>query len=113
MESTVGVLVMAGLMVLTVIFMIMAMFANLYKKAGPHEALVVYGFRGTRIVKGRGAVSFPWWKVPASLARIDVVRRRAGKGSLHAQGVAVMVEAVAQLKVKSDPESIQPWRSSS
>ena len=37
------IVVIAGLMVLTVIFL-MAMFASLYKKAGPHEALVVYGF---------------------------------------------------------------------
>ena len=35
------------------------MFARLYRKAGPHEALVVYGFRGTRIIKGRGSVIFP------------------------------------------------------
>ena len=42
--TTLGVVVVAGLMVLTVI-LVMAMFANLYRKAGPHEALVVYGFR--------------------------------------------------------------------
>src|ERR1700761_2267069 len=52
------VLTMAGLMVLVVIFL-MAMFARLYRKAGPHEALVVYGFRGTRIVKGHGTIIFP------------------------------------------------------
>src|SRR5436309_13773127 len=48
----------AGLMALTLI-LLMAMFARLYRKAGPHEALVVYGFRGTRIIKGRGSVIFP------------------------------------------------------
>ncbi|HET8548347.1 MAG TPA: flotillin family protein, partial [Bryobacteraceae bacterium] len=58
MYPSIGVLVMAGLMVLAVVF-ILAMFANLYRKAGPHEALVVYGFRGTRIIKGRGAVIYP------------------------------------------------------
>src|SRR6201998_3223728 len=36
-----------------------AMFARLFRKAGPHEALVVYGFRGTRIVIGRGTVILP------------------------------------------------------
>ena len=58
MDISLGVFVIAGLMVLTLMFL-MAMFASLYRKAGPHEALVVYGFRGTRIVKGRGAVIFP------------------------------------------------------
>jgi len=37
----------------------MAVFAKLYRKAGPHEALVVYGFRGTRVIKGHGTVILP------------------------------------------------------
>ena len=41
------------------LFFLMAMFAKLFRKAGPHEALIVYGFRGTRVVKGRGTVIFP------------------------------------------------------
>ena len=53
-----GVFVIAGLMALTILFLL-AMFARLYRKAGPHEALVVYGFRGTRVVKGHGTVIFP------------------------------------------------------
>lgn len=107
MEGTIGILVVAGLMVLTVIF-IMAMLANLYKKAGPHEALVVYGFRGTRIVKGRGVVIFPvvenYRQLSLELMSFDVAPE---KEVYTKQGVAVTVEAVAQLKVKSDPESIQ------
>jgi flotillin len=86
----------------------MTMFAQLYRKAGPHEALVVYGFRGTRIIKGRGSVIFPmvenWRMLSLELMSFDV----APQQSLYTkQGVAVTVEAVAQLKVKSDPESIQ------
>src|SRR5439155_919129 len=79
----------------------------LYRKAGPHEALVVYGFRGTRIVKGRGTVIFPmienWHELSLELMSFDV----APQQDLYTrQGVAVTVEAVAQIKVKSDPESI-------
>ncbi len=94
-------------MVLTVLF-VMAMFANLYRKAGPHEALVVYGFRGTRIVKGRGVVIFPvienFRMLSLELMSFDVAPE---KDVYTRQGVAVTVEAVAQIKVKSDPESIQ------
>src|SRR6266545_3602156 len=102
-----GVFVIAGLMVLAVLF-VMAMFAKLYRKAGPHEALVVYGFRGTRIVKGRGTVIFPmvesWRGLSLELMSFDV----APQQDLYTkQGVAVTVEAVAQIKVKSDPESVQ------
>lgn len=102
-----GVFVMAGLMVL-VLFIIVALFAGLYRKAGPHEALVVYGFRGTRIVKGHGTVIFPMVEscreLSLELMSFDV----APKQDLYTkQGVAVTVEAVAQIKVKSDPESVQ------
>src|SRR5881396_3304615 len=96
----------AGLMALTLI-LLMAMFARLYRKAGPHEALVVYGFRGTRIIKGRGSVIFPMVEncklLSLELMSFDV----APQQDLYTrQGVAVTVEAVAQIKVKSDPESI-------
>src|SRR5881396_2971584 len=101
-----GVLVITSLMVV-VILLLLAMFARLYRKAGPHEALVVYGFRGTRIVKGRGTVIFPmvenWHELSLELMSFDV----APQQDLYTrQGVAVTVEAVAQIKVKSDPESI-------
>lgn len=101
------VFVMAGLMVL-VVFVLIALFAGLYRKAGPHEALVVYGFRGTRIVKGHGTVIFPMVEscreLSLELMSFDV----APKQDLYTkQGVAVTVEAVAQIKVKSDPESVQ------
>src|SRR5947207_6352250 len=97
----------AGLMALTLI-LLMSMFARLYRKAGPHEALVVYGFRGTRIIKGRGSVIFPMVEncrlLSLELMSFDV----APQQDLYTkQGVAVTVEAVAQIKVKSDPESIQ------
>jgi flotillin len=97
----------AGLMGLAIIFL-MAMLARLYRKAGPHEALVVYGFRGTRIIKGRGSVIFPMVEncrlLSLELMSFDV----APQQDLYTkQGVAVTVEAVAQIKVRSDPESIQ------
>ena len=52
------ILYIASALVLTLLAL-MAVMATLYRKAGPHEALIVYGFRGTRIVKGRGTVIFP------------------------------------------------------
>jgi flotillin len=97
---------MAALMAL-VILLLLSMFARLYRKAGPHEALVVYGFRGTRVVKGHGTVIFPMVEscreLSLQLMSFDV----APQQDLYTgQGVAVTVEAVAQIKVKSDPESI-------
>ncbi len=99
--------VMSGLMVLAVLFLV-SVLGKLYRKAGPHEALIVYGVRGTRIVKGHGTVIFPMVEncrgLSLELMSFDV----APQQDLYTrQGVAVTVEAVAQIKVKSDPESIQ------
>src|SRR3954454_23339517 len=93
-------------MVLAILF-IMAMFARLFRKAGPHEAIIVYGFRGTRVVKGRGTVIFPMVESARGLSLELMSFDVAPKQDLYTrQGVAVTVEAVAQIKVKSDPESI-------
>src|SRR5215470_8653285 len=106
MHITAGVWVIAGLLVLSVIFL-MSMFAKLFRKAGPHEALVVYGFRGTRIVKGRGTVIFPMIEAFRGLSLELMTFDVAPVQDLYTkQGVAVTVEAVAQIKVKSDLESI-------
>jgi len=107
MLITSEVIIIAGLMVLAILFL-MAMFARLYRKAGPNEALVVYGFRGTRIVIGHGTLILPmlqsFRQLSLELMSFDV----APPQDLYTkQGVAVTVEAVAQIKVKSDPESIK------
>src|SRR5471032_3682482 len=100
------VFVIAGLMILAIIFL-MAMFAKLFRKAGPHEAIIVYCFRGTRVVKGRGTVIFPMVEscreLSLELMSFDVAPKQ---DLYHKQGVAVTVEAVAQIKVRSDQPSI-------
>jgi flotillin len=87
--------------------LLMAFFTKLYRKAGPNEALVVYGIRGPRIIKGHGTIILPMVEncreLSLELMSFDV----APQQDLYTrQGVAVTVEAVAQIKVKSDPESI-------
>jgi len=98
--------VIAGVIVLTTLFL-MSMLARLYRKAGPHQALVVYGFRGTRVVKGHGTVIFPMIETCRDLSLELMSFDVAPQQDLYTkQGVAVTVEAVAQIKVKSDTESI-------
>jgi flotillin len=98
--------VYAGLAVLGLL-LIMAVLAKLFRKAGPHEALIIYGLRGTRIVKGGGTIIYPMIEqckdLSLELMSFDV----APQQNLYTkQGVAVTVEAVAQIKVKNDKESI-------
>ncbi len=89
------------------LLLLMSTAARLYRKAGPHEALIVYGFRAKRVVVGRGTIVLPMiencHELSLELMSFDV----APQQDLYTkQGVAVTVEAVAQIKVKSDTESI-------
>jgi flotillin len=81
---------------------------GLFRRVGPNRALIVYGWGGMHTVTGGGRVVWPlvqsYRELSLELMSFDV----APEQNLYtAQGVAVMVEAVAQIKVKSDPESIQ------
>ena len=101
------VLIISSLAVL-VILMILLIAARMFRKVGPNEALIVYGFGGNKIVQGGGAIVLPMvqscQELSLELMSFDV----APQQDLYTQqGVAVTVEAVAQIKVKSDPESIR------
>jgi flotillin len=101
------IIVIAALAVLALMFVI-GMFARLFRKAGPHQALIVYGFRGPRVIKGRGTFVLPMLENSRDLSLELMSFDVAPQQDLYTmQGVAVTVEAVAQIKVKSDPESIQ------
>jgi len=98
-------IVAAGIVVATL--MLLAFCAQMYRKVGPNEAFIVYGAGGTRVIKGGGTLIFPmihsFKTLPLELMSFDVAPRQ----DLYTkQGVAVTVEAVAQIKVKSDHESI-------
>ena len=101
-----SMILIVGLSVLALII-VMGILARMYRKAGPNEALVVYGFRGPRVIKGHGTVIFPMVEncreLSLELMSFDV----APQQDLYTkQGVAVTVEAVAQIKVRSDQASI-------
>jgi flotillin len=103
-QNPIVIFVLLGVLVLLFILMT---FAKLFRKAGPHEAIIVYGLGGTRVVNRGGAFIFPMVETSRSLSLELMSFDVAPKQDLYTrQGVAVMVEAVAQIKVKSDPESI-------
>src|SRR4051812_40242138 len=104
LSAEIWIVIAIGVFVLAVL---MSLLARLYRKAGPHEALIVYGFRSKRVVVGKGTLVFPMMEncheLSLELMSFDV----APQQDLYTkQGVAVTVEAVAQIKVKSDTESI-------
>src|SRR5450830_503735 len=103
---------MGGPIIITVlavlaILMILLIAARMFRKVGPNQALIVFGFGGTRIVQGGGAVVLPMVQSSQMLSLELMSFDVAPQQDLYTkQGVAVTVEAVAQIKVKSDKESI-------
>jgi len=115
----VAVLAIAGIVI--VIFLLMAIWASRYIKVGPNEVLVVSGRqhsyvgvdnikykRGFRIVKGGGTFVWPVIEkidiLSLELLTIDV--RTPDTGVYTSKGVPVIVDGVAQIKVKGDDVSI-------
>ncbi|MBO0791420.1 MAG: flotillin family protein [Ktedonobacteraceae bacterium] len=96
----------AGLVVL--IFIVFTIFGRLLRKVGPNQALIVYGLRGTRVITGGGKLVIPLidraQEFSLELMSFDVAPRQA---LYTTQGVAVNVEAVTQIKVRSDEESVK------
>jgi flotillin len=80
----------------------------MYRIAGPNEAFIVTGMRGLRIVNGSGTIVLPLIENARQLSLELMSFDVAPVQDLYTnQGVAVTVEAVAQIKVKSDHESIR------
>lgn len=99
-------LIYAGLTVVGVL-LLLGLLASMYRKVPPNRALIVYGFGGPRVSKGGGLVVWPLiqssQELSLELMSFDVVPQQ---DFYTVQGVSVTVEAVAQIKVKSDTDSI-------
>jgi len=101
------VVIVSGVSV-AVVLILLASFAKMLRKVGPNTALIRYGLGGTHIVQGGAQLVFPLLhqaqELSLELMSFDV----APQQDLYTnQGVAVNVEAVAQLKIRSAPESIR------
>lgn len=90
-----------------VLFLVLGLIATMFRKVGPNQALIVYGYGGTKVVKGSGKVVWPMVQQARELSLELMSFDVAPVQNLYtSQGVAVNVEAVTQIKVKSDPVSI-------
>src|SRR5215218_1613546 len=97
--------VVVGLVV--VVLAALALLARMFHKVGPNQALIVYGLGGTKVVKGAGVVVWPLIQSSRELSWELLSFDVAPTQDLYtSQGVAENVEAVTQIKVKSDPVSI-------
>src|SRR5947208_8569253 len=93
-------------LVIVVILLIQTV-GRLLRKVGPNQALIVYGAGNTRVITGGSHFVIPLYQraqeLSLELMSFDVAPRQDLD---TVQGVAVNVEAVTQIKVRSDEESI-------
>ncbi|GHO45245.1 SPFH domain-containing protein [Ktedonospora formicarum] len=103
------IMIAIGVVVLVVVVLILLrIIGSLLRKVGPNQALIVYGFGGTTVITGGAKLVVPLFQraqeFSLELMSFDV----APSQSLYTtQGVAMNVEAVTQIKVRSDEGSIK------
>jgi flotillin len=99
--------VVAGVVV--VIFIFVALLASRYRKVGPNQAMIISGRgrRGFRVVAGGGAFIWPIVEkvdlLSMELMTLDVTTPEV----YTIKGVPVIIDGVAQVKVRSDEASIR------
>ncbi|GHO84676.1 SPFH domain-containing protein [Dictyobacter formicarum] len=93
---------------LLIVIIFVRVWGALLRKVGPNQALIVYGQGGTHVITGGAKLVIPLFnraqEFSLELMSFDVAPRQA---LYTTQGVAVNVEAVTQIKVRSDDESIR------
>lgn len=117
LDSSWPAAVIVGVTLLILIFIIAA---SRYQKCGPNQVLIVYGkrksfrdavtgetgVRGFRIIKGGGAIVWPVIEAYSTLSLELMTLEVTTPAVYTVQGVPVLVEGVAQIKVKGDDVSI-------
>src|SRR5436853_6229023 len=103
------ILLVAGVVaIVIVVFVVLQIVGRLLRKVGPNQALIVYGAGGTRVITGGSHFVVPLYQraqdFSLELMSFDVA---PSQDLDTTQGVAVNVEAVTQIKVRSDEESIK------
>src|SRR5438874_11848265 len=91
-----------------VVIAIINLYGRLLRKVGPNQALIVYGSGGTKVITGGSHFVIPLYQraqdFSLELMSFDVA---PSQDLYTTQGVAVNVEAVTQIKGRSDEESVK------
>ncbi len=101
-------LIIGVVAIVVVVIILIQTVGRMLRKVGPNQALIVYGAGGTRVITGGSHFVIPLYQraqeFPLELMSFDVA---PSQDLYTSQGVAVNVEAVTQIKVRSDEESVK------
>lgn len=108
LPSPLPVIIVLAVVVLFMVFLLIYIWGRMLRKVGPNQALIISSGRKVEIVTGGSKFVIPLFQrvqeLSLELMSFDV----APPQDLYTtQGVAVNVEAVTQIKVRSDVESIK------
>lgn len=112
--------VLAFIVIVFVVFLLFLAFARRYRKVGPNQVMVISGIKrkvrapdgavyetGFRIRKGGGAFIFPLLE-KVDLLSLEVMTLDITTPEVYTKpGVPIIVDGVAQVKIKGDEESIR------
>jgi flotillin len=110
----VQVAILAGVLLVAVLFVLISVFASRYVKVGPDEALIVSGRRkklsngqviGFRIVKGGATFVWPVLEIAKTIS-LRIMPLDVNSSAYTSQGVQVSVDGIAQVKIDSNLEAI-------
>src|SRR5579862_877302 len=108
MDSLLLFLVIGAIALLIVIFSILRLYFSWLHKVGPNQALIISHHSRVEVVTGGtrwvNHLTTRWQELSLELMSFDVA---PSQDLYTTQGVAVNVEAVTQIKVRSDVESIK------
>ena len=102
--------VIISIVVLAVVglLLVLTVLARMFQKVGPDEALVVFGMGGSNVITGGGRIVWPLVQTSKRLSLALMSFDIAPQNDLYTnQGVAVTVEAVSQIKIRDDSDSIK------
>ena len=92
--------------IVAVIIILLLTFISMYKKVPQDKALVVTGFRGRRVITGGGGIVVPMLERTDNISLENMQIDIRIDGALTSQGVGIVADGVAVVKVKSDRDSI-------
>jgi len=105
-DIDVSALIIIGVIV-GLAFLVILILVRLWKKVPQDKAMIVTGLK-KRVISGGGGLVMPIFERTdkISLENMKIEVRTGGDGAMTAQGVGIMADGVAVIKIKSDKESI-------
>lgn len=106
--------IIAGALLVVVIFILISVFVSRYIKVGPDEALIVSGRKrklpngqvvGFRIVRGGATFVWPIFEVAKTIS-LRIMPLDVNSSAYTSQGVQLSVDGIAQVKIDSSLEAI-------